>query len=150
MTIRPRIRDSLPYSRQDHRISELTKRNFYIPGFTSTTSPSRRVMDSDLTIIGAEIVYVKPLDYFDLALNCSNGRIYLPIKGDFPSTREKIIPLRDNSLLLLLQTEKIKEFQRRIFQLGSYSLDDIFRKCVKDLKPRIRKASFGNASSFIS
>ena len=130
MAIRPKIRD-------------LTKLDFRI----SLTVPRRGYeTHSNLAVVDAEIVYVKPLGYFDIALKCLDGKTYLPLKGDFSCTREKIVPLRDSSLLLLLQTDKITDLQRRVAHFGNYGLLTIFRKCVRNLSPRIREATFDSST----
>lgn len=115
MTLRPRIRNTLPYTpQQKPQVSQEIPR--------------------------AELVYVTcPPGQGYLALRDSTGEIYL-LQRNFSLSTATINPLRDNYLLLLLQDNIIRDVRERLSQSEHRGLEKLFRGCVKNLP--IKKAVF--------
>ena len=131
MTLRPRIRDTIPYR---HRTPV-------------KLAISARSVAPHTGVSRAELVYITPLEeqvmrprkQGYLALRDPTGGIYL-LKEDSPFKKVRIQPLRDKYLLLLLQNRIIEDIQQRVSKSNHKGIERLFHACVKNIK--VEKAVF--------
>ncbi|MEK6840831.1 MAG: hypothetical protein AABX79_02665 [Nanoarchaeota archaeon] len=86
-----------------------------------------------------------------LALRDTAGRIYsLNKKSPHKAERispSRIRPLRDNYLLLLLDSNLIENIRQRISQSHKRGLEGLFKRCVRNINTDIKEARFHDLST---